>query len=406
MKKTFFGLLIATLLGIIASILMTQLHYQIGGVGFEEKSFCHVSDFLDCDTALASRYSQFNTPAGVILTSELGIIYYFLIAFGLAYAWSSSQSSLRRSTLAFLFTSSLFAFAYSVVMGYLSIIKLGVLCLLCLTSYLANLFLLILFPKALQIRYRDVPLFLGRYLKSLFNGGLEMKPRLVFHLSVTVLFIGVGLVFFRGLNPQIHKAHAEIPREAYLKIFYASPHQEIPLPDRPLWGNQDGRVTVVEFSDFQCPFCRVAAFSLKPYLKEFRKDVRLIFMNYPLDSSCNPAVAQGMHSSACLAAKAAFCAHQKGKFWDYHDRLFENQKRLSRETFLRIAEDLDLDRSSFEQCLVSDEVGNLLKEDIELGSKLEVRGTPSVYINGRSFRDWMNPERLRMVLESEIKRVP
>lgn len=379
---------------------MTQLHYKMGGAGLEEKSFCHVSEFFDCDAALASRYAKVQTRFGTFLNSELGILYYLLVGFGLVYSLVSER---RESTLAFLFLSSILALVYSVVMAYLSLAKLGILCPLCTGMYLASLFSVILFPRALGIRYREIPQFLGRYLKSAFGAAGPLKPRWLFHLGTTVVFFGIGLVFFKGLNPQIHKAHAEIPRQAYLKVFYSLPKQEISLPERPFWGGKEAKVTVVEFSDFQCPFCRRAAFTLKPYLQEFRDQVRFYYLNYPLDNSCNPAIAHGMHPTACLAAKAALCATRGGKFWEYHDRVFENQKKLSRETLLRIASEVGLDRPRFEQCLISDEIGNLLKEDVDLGNRLEIRGTPTVYINGRPFRDWLNPERLRMVIESEIK---
>lgn len=404
MKRPFLSLMVLSLLGLLASILLTRLHYRIGEKGFEEKSFCNVSETFDCDAALASRFSNLRiSRLGVVPTSELGILYYLLLSGGLLYAWISQK--IPKGTLAFFFTASLFAFVYSLVMAYLSIFKLGVLCLLCLTTYLVNLLVLVLFPRLLGVPYRGVPGFLTGYVRSFFFKGTDRMPGIAFHLVITLLVTGIGLLFFRGLNPQIHRAHAEVPREAYLKAFYAAPQKPIDLPERPFWGNREGQVTVVEFSDFQCPFCRRAAFTLKPYLKEFRDEVRLVFVNYPLDNSCNPAIPHAMHPTACLAAKAALCAFREGKFWDYHDQVFENQKRLSRSALLRIAGEVGLDRAGFEQCLVSDETADRLKEDVESGSRLEVRGTPALFINGRPFPDWLRPELLRMVIEAEIRRV-
>lgn len=395
-KKIFISLLFFALLGLVASILLTQLHYKSGGMGLDERSFCHVSDFLDCDTVLVSRYSTIAS----IPNSEIGILYYLLVAIGIFYSWFSTH---RRATLGFLFISSLFSVVYSVIMAYLSIFKLGVLCLLCFTAYIASFLLMLLFPKALEIRYRDIPNFIIHYIKSVFGKSKdEFHPRLVFHLVVTIIFFAAGLVFFRGLNPAIHQTHAEIPKEDYLRIFYSLPKKDLHLPERPYWGSKTGPVEIVIFSDFQCPFCRRAAFTLKPYLQEYRDKVHLIYMHYPLDDACNPAMTHPMHPTSCLAAKASICAHQQGKFWEYHDQIFENQKRLSRSTLLEISKNLGLDASKFETCLASDEVTNLLKEDIDKGNQLEVRGTPSVFINGRSFRDWLDPKRLRMVIESEI----
>ncbi len=395
MKNIFFALLLISLLGLASSVVMTRQHYKIQGIGFEEKSFCNVSEFIDCDTAIASRYARI----GRIPNAEIGILYYLLVSLGILYAWFSEK---RKATFAFLFISSLFAVAYSILMAYLSLFKLHVLCLLCTTNYVSSLLLMLLFPRVLRIRYRDIPKFVFQYIQGIFGlGGIQ--PRLVFHLGATAfLFVG-GILFFFGLNPQVHRAYARIPKAEYLKAYYGLPQKTIHLPDRPFWGNKQGRVTIVEFSDFQCPFCRLAAFSLKPYLKEFQKDVSLVYLNYPLDTSCNPSVPQTMHPVACLSAKGALCAFQSGKFWEYHDQLFENQRRLSHTVLVNAAQNIGLNKVAFEQCLASEETTNLLKEDIESGLAIELRGTPAVFINGRFFSDWGNPELLRMVIESEIK---
>lgn len=396
MKKIMVSLLLVAAAGLAASIVMTSIHYKMGEVGMDERSFCHVSDFFDCDSVLASRYAKL----GPFLNSELGILYYFLVFVGVLYAWFSGDG---RSTFAYLFLSSIFAVAYSGVMAYISLAKLGVLCLLCSTTYLANLFLMILLPRALKIRCREIPKFVFDYAASLFRTG-TMKPRLSVHLAATIVLVALGLVFFRGLNPEIHKAHAEVPKEQYLKFFESLPRQDIDVAGRPVWGNPEAKVTVVEFSDFQCPFCRRAAFTLKPYLKEFHKDVRFYFLNYPLDSSCNPALEHSMHPVSCMAAKAGICAQKEGKFWEYHDLVFENQKRLSRATLLELAKDVGFDHAKFEQCLASDEVSETLKKDVQQGSKVQVKGTPSVFINGRLFGDWPSPERLRIVIEAEARK--
>lgn len=386
-QKIFLVLLVLSALGLTASLLMTKLHYGLNARGLEEKSFCNVSDFFDCDSALASRYSIIRTRFGSIPTSELGTLFYLLAGFGFLYAWASAQ---RRTVLSFLFLSLIPATLYSLVMAYISIFKLGVLCLLCLTTYLCNFLLLLLIPSAAGARFRDFFAFLR-----------SARPGLIFYSVFTLLFFVIGLLSFRGLNPKIHKAYARVPTKDYLKLFYAIPQETLDLSGRPTWGNPHAKVTVIEFSDFQCPFCRRAAFSLKAYLKEYEKKIRFLFVNYPLDNACNPSIPHAMHPVACLAAKASLCAHQQDRFWDYHDRVFENQKRLSRTTLLRLARESWLDVPRFEQCLVSDETAGRLKEDVETGSRVKVRGTPAVFINGRYFGDWPDPEKLRIVIEAE-----
>lgn len=395
-KKSLVALFLLSLLGLAVAIVLTKMHYRMGEMGLEEKSFCNVSDFIDCDSVLASRYAK----VGRFLNAELAILYYVLVGFGILYAGLTGEG---KATLAYLFVSSILAVLYSAYMAYISLYKLGVICLLCTTSYAANLGLMLLFPVAMGLRYREIPTFLIHYVRSIVKP-TELKPKLGLHLGATVVLTIVGLIFFNGLNPQIHEARAEVPRDVYLKIFSGVPVKKIDLAGRPSWGKADAKVTVVEFSDFQCPFCRRAAFTLKPYLKEFRDDVRFVFMNFPLDAACNPAIEHSMHPVSCIAAKSVLCADKQGKFWEMHDEIFENQKRLSRSILLQLASKVGLERASFEKCLASEEISEVLKKDVDEGNRLEVRGTPAIYINGRAFRDWLDPERLRMVIESEAGR--
>lgn len=401
MKKIIGVLLFFALLGLVSSSVMTKMHFKLATQGLDEKSFCHVGDVFDCDAALASRYSKIETPYGVILNSELGAIFYTLVAVALIYSFFKTS----RSTLSFLFAASLFALIYNISMAYISVTKLGILCLMCGANYLATLALVILLPKTLGLAYSQVPGFIGRYIASIFKSQTpEESPNIVVHLGICLVVLVVGLIFFRGLAPEVHAARIDVPPAEYLKVYDEIPVKDLKADNRPVWGNPDAKVTLIEFSDFQCPFCRLAAFTLKPYLKEYRNDIRLVYLNYPLDNACNPKMDHPMHPVSCLAAKAAVCAHKQGKFWEYHDLVFENQKRLSRSTLMEIADQVHLDKSNFEQCLVSDETAQVVSQDLEQGTVADVHGTPSLFINGRAFRDWTNPNRLRTVLEAEIKK--
>jgi protein-disulfide isomerase/uncharacterized membrane protein len=392
---------------LIASILLTQLHYKVDKEGFEEKSFCNFSEFIDCDTVVASRYSSVRTPYLTIPNSELGIIYYVLVLLGLLYAAGSlGQPDRRRGTLGFLFVSVLFAFVYSLFMAYLSIAKLNALCLMCSATYAVNLLMLLVFPAAIGIGFAEVPSFFANYVGSVFGAASELKPRLVFHLGATVILVVFGLIFFRGLNPLVHKPHVPVPRGLYLKAFNDLPVQDIDSAGRPFWGNPNAKVKIVEFSDFQCPFCRRAAFTLKPYLKSYKNDLAFYYMNFPLDSACNPMIEHTVHPVSCLAAKAGVCAAKQSKFWEYHDQVFENQKRLSRNVLLELAAKVGLDGPLFENCLVSDDTQAVIARDVEQGAKAQIQGTPSIFINGRLFRDWPDPERIRLIIEAERERVP
>lgn len=396
MRKSFLVILFFVLLGLVASAIMTQMHARLEREGFQEKSFCNVSEFVDCDTALASRYAKI----GGVPTSQLGLLYYLFFFFATLTAWFSANS--RRATLSFLLTASGLALLYSVAYAYLSIFRLGVLCLLCLTTYLANLFLVLLIPRGLGIKISQIPAHLWGYARSI-GGRSEYPARLGAHLIAFGLFLGVGLLLFQTGRAEDPIQKIEVSDEFYLKMFYSTSPKELTLSGPHSWGGAESPVTIVEFSDFQCPFCRRAAFSLKPYLGELKKKVRFVFINYPLDNACNPQVTHAMHPVACLAAKASLCAGERGEFWKYHDLAFENQKKLSRSTLVALAKRLGIEEKWFSSCLVAPETEAQLAREIEEGVRFEVRGTPAVYINGRPFRDWNDPARLRLIVEAELK---
>src|SRR5579872_6227379 len=131
----------------------------------------------------------------------------------------------------------------------------------------------------------------------------------------------------------------------------------IPVAGSPVIGPADARVTLVEFSDFQCPYCWKAVDQLNAVMKVYPKDIKLIFKQFPLDS----------HSQAAGAALAAIAAHRQGKFWAMHDAMFAHRQDLSRESLVAIASGAGLDMKRFNADLVSPEVKRLVLRDMQDG---------------------------------------
>ncbi len=397
MKKKILVLLLVVTIGLGAAITLTINHYKIAKNGFQGKSYCNISQLMDCDTVLASSYSKM----GPVLNSELGVLYYLFVMGALLLAWSRGEKQ-GRATLAFLFISSIFALSYSVFMAYLSFYKIGALCLFCMVTYVVNFLLLILLWWSLGIGTKIFSFF-SQYLQGFFGKG-SFTPHLLKHLIAVAVLAGIGIPLFRGLAPEAHRSSPKLPIEAYLKYFNELPKQEIVLPGpRPTWGDPNSKVTILEFSDFQCPFCRRAAFSLKPYLGTLRNQVKVVFMHYPLDQSCNPKITRSFHQNSCFAAKAAICADQQGKFWPYTERVFEQQPKISHDLLFEVAKQVGLNEETFKQCIFSPEVEQHIKEDLALGEQLNITGTPAIFINGRPFKEWMQPELFQAVVQSELQ---
>jgi protein-disulfide isomerase len=163
-------------------------------------------------------------------------------------------------------------------------------------------------------------------------------------------------------------------------------------------GPADAAVTVVEFSDFECPFCRIGAETAKEVLAKYPEDVRLVFKNFPIDTACHEALQQQLHPFACRAAVLARCAGRSNGelFWQVHDALFRATE-LSEDVLGRIPVELSLPKSKIESCMASPEPLAKVKEDITLARKLGVTGTPTFFVNGRRSPEYNNGALLSVV---------
>ncbi len=143
-------------------------------------------------------------------------------------------------------------------------------------------------------------------------------------------------------------------------------------PDDPIKGPVDAPVTIVIFTDFQCPFCTRHAGTLGDIKEKYGDRVRLVFKQFPL----------AFHHQSLPAAKASLAAARQGKFWEMHDKLFANSRSLSRENYFLWATELGLDPAKFEEALAAENVATQVERDIEAGSKHGIRGTPTIFVNG------------------------
>lgn len=167
----------------------------------------------------------------------------------------------------------------------------------------------------------------------------------------------------------------------------------IPIKGSPILGRPDARITLVEFSDFQCPFCIAAIPQLQALMKAYPNDVRLVFKQFPLDN----------HSQAALAAAAALAAHKQGKFWQLHDAMFEQHGHLSRAKILELAAGAGVDRKRFEADLDSPGIREAVSRDVDDGYRAGVEGTPTLFVDGRHFNRPVQFDILKDVVEGELK---
>lgn len=161
----------------------------------------------------------------------------------------------------------------------------------------------------------------------------------------------------------------------------------------PARGPENAPVTIVEFSDFQCPFCSRAVGTVEEVMKAYPDKVRLVFRQFPLE----------FHKQAPKAAEAALCANDQGKFWQMHDKLFGNQKALEVPALKGYAKELGLDTAKFDKCLDSGEKAAVVKADQADGQKLGVNGTPAFFINGILLSGAQPFDEFKSIIDDELK---
>jgi protein-disulfide isomerase len=168
---------------------------------------------------------------------------------------------------------------------------------------------------------------------------------------------------------------------------------KIPVDGSPVTGPANAPITLVEFSDFQCPYCAAAVPQIRQVLQAYPTQVKLIFKEYPLEE----------HPQADLAATAAVAAQRQGKFWPMHDILFAHANSLSRKSILSYAKEIGLDADKLEADMDTTQVRETVVRDVQDGNDANVQGTPTLFINGQRYNGALTFEALKPIMDAELK---
>lgn len=189
-------------------------------------------------------------------------------------------------------------------------------------------------------------------------------------------------------------ARAALREKAVVVVHLEPPRVDV-AADGPSRGPDDAPITIVEFSDFQCPFCRRAVPTLQEVMKKYPGQVRVVYRNLPL----------GSHSRARPAAEAALCADEQGQFWAYHDLLFENQRQLEDEDLARYAGEVGLDAEKFKLCYDEKRFADRLNADMDAARAAGVSGTPAFFVNGVMLSGAKPAADFYRVIDAELARL-
>lgn len=335
---------------------------------------CNLSERLSCDTVASSSYSEFlGIPLGVW---GLG---YFLTITSLLFL-SSIKKDLYKTGLRIWGALVLTGILVSLGLAAISFFILKSLCPTCLIIYFLCLSQGLLYG-------------LTRHMISLSEGS---KPHLLKGLAASAVIPALLAFIYQSTEPYLmSQAEEKISRRQDSQPnTLASTFHEIPVNRSPYSGlGEDfrkgpdhARVTIVEFSDFQCPACMRMSQPLQEIQEEFADKVQIIYKNSPLDQSCNPYMPGPMHAFACQMAIAARCiGQQQGSFWDFHDLLFARQSQVSQDKLKLWMKEFDIEEEDYKKCMKNQSIIDKVRDDINLAQKLGVDSTPTLFINGRRF---------------------
>jgi protein-disulfide isomerase len=205
------------------------------------------------------------------------------------------------------------------------------------------------------------------------------------------------------LRASVKNAKTQQARQEYLKrlradakvaILLSAPRIEVAFDPARVRGNRSAPVMIVEFSDYQCPYCRQVEGTIKQVMAKYGDKVSLAYRDLPL---------YAIHPQAMMAAQATRCASEQGKFWEYHDQLFTTSK-LEKDDLIGHARNLKLDDKRFDSCLASEKYKADVEKDEQEGRRAGVNGTPGFFINGIALAGAQGQEAFERVIDDELAR--
>lgn len=417
------AILLALVGGALSGLLVLE-HYGVGAATAAVDQLCGAGEDSGCEQVSASAYSSI----GNLSVAGVGLFFYSSMIFLLSLALVAPET-VREAAAAL----GLLFFGVAILMDaglfLVQTFAIGAFCKLCIGTYAANLgAFAALFPAFRRLQIVKSSLFEGEGRRAL----------LVWALGSIVLFSSVGALERAlasgsapatsllgqatpgtGLAARLERAEAQIQElqqtlddpakyQAYqeqkaLQSFESEPVQDLALDGIPFKGPEQAPISVVEFSDFMCPFCQNLAIAFSNYLPESGGRVKIFFKNFPLDKDCNSALSRTVHEGACELALGAVCAEKQGKFWAYHDRVFGSPPPSpTAGDVVQIGVSAGLSGEALESCMASDEAKKALAAQIAEAQRLEVNATPTVFINGKRLRQLGG---FMKAVESESKRL-
>lgn len=369
----FWTSLIAILLSILNHAYLLVEHYRIRYGEATGSSFCNINDLFSCAAVSASQYSEFaGIPIalwGLAANCVLGGLFLF-------YAWGdeSKKASARRNVL---LVGALIALA-SIVMGSISTFVLSRFCPFCIVAYALSFIAfgsLWLYTRDTDTAVPSAPLTSG-FTPLAILSGIALLGVFVTHQQALMHYKAKDLEPY--IRQSIQEWQSQAPREieAHEPLVMGAPAET-------------AKMIITEFADYRCIHCKTAAPTLKAFVTAHSEDVRLEFMTWPLDGECNTSISQA-NGASCLLARAVHCVEKTtGQGWNAQAFVFDNQDRFTTKAAVEallpeIAQAGGMDPKEIETCVESPEIRAAIEKQAAIGTSLNLRGTPAIFVNGKS----------------------
>jgi protein-disulfide isomerase len=366
-------------------------HVAINNNALQQASFCNVSSYINCDAVALSSFSSLaGYPVAALLVifygvlSSLALYLYFIPKDSKNSAEASRTMGRMRDSI---LTVTSIGMLVTIVLAALSFFVLKLLCLLCLASYIINLLLWLVAFSLVRKNPRDGGFYpippKSAIMSSLIVAGvLALSPLMVRGM------VGSTALDDNIVNTVLYQHFSSIP-------------SHINTSNSPSIGPEDARIVVVEYSDFQCPYCARAS-TVIPEVVRASPGVRFVFKNFPLDPNCNSTMQGRGHALSCLAAKTGHCVFKSGgssAFFTYEKAVFAQQSSLSSPLIETIAlRSSSLTKEELKACVDSPDTHREIVSQVEEAIAVGVTGTPAVYVNGRRLEYGTIPKVLRRVI--------
>ena len=373
---------VLSLIGIDLAGYLTYLHFGLLRGELLGGAACSGLGAFNCHAVTGGSWGMF---LGVPL-SLWGILGYVAVLALALWGQQSEESAAQAAGLVTVLASAFVALD-ALLLGVMAFVIRSY-CLFCLLTYAVNLLLLFSAWHGLSAPWSAAVPQAARALAALMPSSRRPASWLFWGMMVTGLLGTAGVHAAATFMGRGTLGSLRVQLRDYI---VKQPRLSINTEGDPTLGPAGAPIHVIEFSDFFCPACQRASKINVIILSNHRSDLVFTFKNYPLDSSCNDKVARMVHPGACQVAAAGECANLQGRFWAFHDLVFEKGGAYSLSSIEPDAERLGVDMARFRACLQSGEGMEAVKRDIAEAAKIGVPSTPTYVVNGVPMTGMLNP---------------